>query len=69
MFYKSAAHSCNGKINPMIYKPAARGEIFTFAETGLHIRQGWYILFMKIFSDELHLWMRVAPHCAWRVIL
>lgn len=43
MFYKSAEHSCNEKINPMIYKPAAHGKLFTFAETRLHIRQGWYI--------------------------
>lgn len=65
MFYKSAAHSCNGKIKPTIYKPAAHGKIFTFAETRLHIRQGWYILFMKIWDilwwvafvhvSELHL--------------
>lgn len=37
----------------MIYKPAAHGKIFTFAETGLHIRQGCYILFMKIWDISL----------------
>lgn len=52
MFYKSAVHSYNGKIKPVIYKPAAHSKIFTFAETGLHIRQGLYILFMKT-SDIL----------------
>lgn len=53
MFYKSPVHSCNGEIKPMIYKPAAHGRIFTFAETGLHIRQGWYVLFIKISGYSL----------------